>query len=164
MLAIGKGRLLREGNDIAILSLGTRLGEAIEAADRLDGDGISATIADARFAKPLDLALIDQLATNHKALLIVEEGSPGGFAAHVMTYLGNAGHLDGGLKARALCLPDVFIDHDSQQGQLAFAGLDCDGIYAAARKVIPKSSAKSAAPKANEISGGRSYICRVTRL
>jgi 1-deoxy-D-xylulose-5-phosphate synthase len=156
VLAIGKGRLLREGNDIAILSLGTRLGAAIEAADRLDGDGISATIADARFAKPLDLALIDQLATNHKALLIVEEGSPGGFAAHVMTYLGNAGHLDGGLKARALCLPDVFIDHDSQQGQLAFAGLDCDGIYAAARKVIPKSSAKSAAPKAKETSGGRS--------
>jgi 1-deoxy-D-xylulose-5-phosphate synthase len=107
-------------------------------------------IADARFAKPLDMDLIDQLAINHKALLIVEEGSPGGFSAHVMTYLGNAGHLDGGLKARALCLPDVFIDHDSQQGQLAFAGVDCDGIYAAARKVILKPSAKTACAKVQE--------------
>ena len=73
-----------------------------------------------------------------------------------MTYLGNAGYLDGGLKARALCLPDVFIDHDSQQGQLAFAGLDCDGIYAAACKVIPKTSAKTAAPKSKRTSAGQS--------
>jgi 1-deoxy-D-xylulose-5-phosphate synthase len=102
------------------------------------------------------MGLIDQLAINHEALLIVEEGSPGGFAAHVMTYLSNAGHLDGGLKARALCLPDVFIDHDSQQGQLAFAGVDCDGIYAAARKVILKPSAKTAAPKPKKTSAGRS--------
>ena len=156
VLEIGKGRILREGRDVAILSLGTRLGAASEAADRLEGDGISVTVADARFAKPLDMALIDQLATNHKALLIVEEGSPGGFAAHVMTYLGNAGHLDGGLKARALCLPDVFIDHDNQQGQLAFAGVDCDGIYAAARKVMPKPSAKTASPKAKKTSAGKS--------
>jgi len=156
VLEISKGRILREGRDVAILSLGTRLGAASEAADRLEGDGISVTVADARFAKPLDMALIDQLATNHKALLIVEEGSPGGFAAHVMTYLGNAGHLDGGLKARALCLPDVFIDHDSQQGQLAFAGVDCDGIYAAARKVMPKPSAKTASPKSKKTSAGKS--------
>ena len=156
VLEIGKARILREGRDVAILSLGTRLGAASEAADRLEGDGISVTVADARFAKPLDMALIDQLATNHKALLIVEEGSPGGFAAHVMTYLGNAGHLDGGLKARALCLPDVFIDHDSQQGQLTFAGVDCDGIYAAARKVMPKPSAKTASPKAKKTSAGKS--------
>ena len=156
VLEIGKGRILREGSDVAILSLGTRLGAASEAADRLESDGFSVTVADARFAKPLDMGLIDQLSTNHKALLIVEEGSPGGFAAHAMTYLGNAGHLDGGLKARALCLPDVFIDHDSQQGQWAFAGVDCDGIYAAARKVMPKPSVKTAAPKSKKTSAGKS--------
>ena len=88
--------------------------------------------------------------------MIVEEGSLGGFAAHVMTYLANAGHFDGGLKARALCLPDVFIDHDSQQGQLAFAGVDCDGIYAAARKVILKPSAQTAASKPKKTLAGRS--------
>jgi 1-deoxy-D-xylulose-5-phosphate synthase len=102
------------------------------------------------------MGLIDQLAINHEALLIVEEGSPGGFAAHVMTCLGNAGHFDGGLKARALCLPDVFIDHDSQEGQLAFAGVGCDGIYAAARKVISKPSAKTAARKPKKTSAGKS--------
>ena len=78
---------------------------------------MSVTIADARFAKPLDTNLIDGLVKTHKSLLIVEEGSPGGFSAHVMTYLANQGHLDGPLKARTLTLPDVFIDHDSQQGQ-----------------------------------------------
>jgi 1-deoxy-D-xylulose-5-phosphate synthase len=156
VLEIGKGRILRKGSDVAILSLGTRLGAASEAADRLDGDDISVTVADARFAKPLDKGLIDQLAINHKALLIVEEGSLGGFAAHVMTYLGNAGYLDDGLKARALCLPDVFIDHDSQQAQLAFAGVDCDGIYAVACKVIPKPLAKTAAPKSKKTSAGKS--------
>ena len=84
VLEIGKGRILREGRDVAILSLGTRLGAASEAADRLEGDGISATVADARFAKPLDMSLIDQLATNHQALSIVEGGRPGGCAAPVI--------------------------------------------------------------------------------
>ena len=135
-LVIGKGRLVREGSDFAILSLGTRLVSAIEAADRLANDGINITIADARFAKPLDTDLIDQLVKNHNAMLIVEEGSPGGFSAHVMTYLANQGHLDGTLKARTLTLPDVFIDHDSQKGQLAFAELDADGIYNAAQKLL----------------------------
>ena len=87
------------------------------------GNGMSVTIADARFAKPLDTDLIDDLAVTHESLLIVEEGSPGGFSAHVMTYLANQGHLDGLLKVRALTLPDKFIDHDSQPGQLASAGL-----------------------------------------
>ena len=100
------------------------------------GNGMSVTIADARFAKPLDTDLIDDLAVTHESLLIVEEGSPGGFSAHVMTYLANQGHLDGLLKVRALTLPDKFIDHDSQTGQLASAGLDTDGIYSAARKFI----------------------------
>ena len=137
-LEIGKGRILRTGSDLAILSLGTRAAAALDAADRLGAEGVSVTVADARFAKPLDTDLIDQLATQHKALIIVEEGSPGGFSAHVMSYLANEGHLDGGLKARALTLPDAFIDHDSQQGQLAMAGLDADGIYAAATKLMPR--------------------------
>ena len=135
-LEIGKGRILRTGSDLAILSLGTRAAAALDAADRLVGEGVRVTVADARFAKPLDTDLIDQLATQHKALIIVEEGSPGGFSAHVMSYLANEGHLDGGLKARALTLPDAFIDHDSQQGQLAMAGLDADGVYAAATKIM----------------------------
>ncbi|MFZ8992481.1 1-deoxy-D-xylulose-5-phosphate synthase [Alphaproteobacteria bacterium LSUCC0226] len=137
-LEIGKGRILRTGSDLAILSLGTRAAAALDAADRLVAEGVSVTVADARFAKPLDTDLIDQLATQHKALIIVEEGSPGGFSAHVMSYLANEGHLDGGLKARALTLPDAFIDHDSQQGQLAMAGLDADGVYAAATKIMPR--------------------------
>ena len=137
-LEIGKGRILRTGSDLAILSLGTRAAAALDAADRLGAEGVSVTVADARFAKPLDTDLINQLATQHKALIIVEEGSPGGFSAHVMSYLANEGHLDGGLKARALTLPDAFIDHDSQQGQLAMAGLDADGIYAAATKLMPR--------------------------
>ncbi|MGA0971980.1 MAG: 1-deoxy-D-xylulose-5-phosphate synthase [Candidatus Puniceispirillaceae bacterium] len=137
-LEIGKGRILRTGSDLAILSLGTRAAAALDAADRLGAEGVSVTVADARFAKPLDTDLIDQLATQHKALIIVEEGSPGGFSAHVMSYLANEGHLDGGLKARALTLPDAFIDHDSQQGQLAMAGLDADGVYAAATKIMPR--------------------------
>ena len=142
ILAIGKGRIVRKGSDLAILSLGTRLTASIQAADLLADNGVNATIADARFAKPLDTELIDDLARMHETLLIVEEGSPGGFSAHVMTYLANQGHLDGPLKARALTLPDRFIDHDSQSGQLAFAGLDADGIYSVARKLLPRSNEK----------------------
>ena len=109
---------------------------------------MNVTIADARFAKPLDTNLIDDLAGTHESLLIVEEGSPGGFSAHVMTYLANQGHLDGPLKVRALTLPDKFIDHDSQTGQLASAGLDTDGIYSAARNLLPQSSKKLVRKKA----------------
>ncbi len=132
ILPIGKGRIIRDGGDVAILSLGTRLAECMNAADRLAADhGISATIADARFAKPIDHALVDDLVARHEKLVIVEENSPGGFSAHVMQYLANAGHLDAGLSVRTLSLPDEFIEHDSQAGQLAYAGLDADGIYAA---------------------------------
>ena len=148
ILAIGKGRIVRKGSGLAILSLGTRLNASIEAADLLAGNGMSVTIADARFAKPLDTDLIDDLAGTHGSLLIVEEGSPGGFSAHVMTYLANQGHLDGLLKVRALTLPDKFIDHDSQTGQLASAGLDTDGIYSAARNLLPQSSKKLVRKKA----------------
>ncbi len=142
ILAIGEGRMVRKGSGLAILSLGTRLAASIEAADRLALEGVNATIADARFAKPLDTSLIDDLARTHESLLIVEEGSPGGFSAHVMTYLANQGHLDGVLKARALTLLDSFIDHDSQKGQLALAGLDADGIFLAARKLLPRLNEK----------------------
>ena len=148
ILAIGKGRIVRKGSGLAILSLGTRLTASIEAADLLAGNGMSVTIADARVAKPLDTDLIDDLAGTHGSLLIVEEGSPGGFSAHVMTYLANQGHLDGLLKVRALTLPDKFIDHDSQTGQLASAGLDTDGIYSAARNLLPQSSKKLVHKKA----------------
>ena len=131
ILPIGKGRIVRRGQDVAILSLGTRLADCLAAADIMAGTGVLPTVADARFAKPLDSALLDELAAGHDKLLIVEENSPGGFSAHVLQYLANAGRLDAGFAVRALSLPDEFIEHDSQAGQLAECGLDCDGIVAA---------------------------------
>ena len=128
ILPIGKGRVLRTGDDIALLSIGTRLAACLDAAEKLAADGIQITVADARFAKPLDTGLLAELAQNHKYLLIVEEGSPGGFAAHAINYLANHGHLDDGCRVRSVTLPDMFIDHDSQEGQLADAGLDAAGI------------------------------------
>ena len=128
ILPIGKGRVLRTGEDIALLSIGTRLAACLDAAEKLAADGAQITVADARFAKPLDTGLLAELAQNHKYLLIVEEGSPGGFAAHAINYLANHGHLDDGCRVRSVTLPDMFIDHDSQEGQLADAGLDAAGI------------------------------------
>ena len=128
VLKIGRGRIVREGQGTAILSLGTRLADAMRAADQLEDDIGPVTVADARFAKPMDTDLLDRLAQNHARLLIVEENSQGGFSAHVLQYLANAGHLDGGLTVRCLSLPDRLIDHDSQAGQLALAGIDADGI------------------------------------
>ena len=128
ILPIGKGRVLRTGDDIALLSIGTRLAACLDAAEKLSADGVQITVADARFAKPLDTGLLAELAQNHKYLLIVEEGSPGGFAAHAINYLANHGHLDDGCRLRSVTLPDMFIDHDSQEGQLADAGLDAAGI------------------------------------
>ena len=128
ILPIGKGRVLRTGDDIALLSIGTRLAASLDAAEKLAADGVQITVADARFAKPLDTGLLAELAQNHKYLLIVEEGSPGGFAAHAINYLANYGHLDDGCRVRSVTLPDMFIDHDSQEGQLADAGLDAAGI------------------------------------
>ncbi|MBL6673878.1 MAG: 1-deoxy-D-xylulose-5-phosphate synthase, partial [Candidatus Puniceispirillum sp.] len=116
------------GEDIALLSIGTRLAACLDAAEKLAADGVKITVADARFAKPLDTGLLAELAQNHKYLLIVEEGSPGGFAAHAINYLANQGHLDDGCRVRSVTLPDMFIDHDSQEGQLADAGLDAAGI------------------------------------
>jgi 1-deoxy-D-xylulose-5-phosphate synthase len=131
-LPIGKGRVLREGSRIAILSLGARLGEALKAADELAARGLSTTVADARFAKPLDRELILRLATTHKLLITIEEGAAGGFGAHVLTLLSDAGALDNGLKVRTMTLPDKFQDHDKPERMYAAAGLDAKGIVAKA--------------------------------
>jgi 1-deoxy-D-xylulose-5-phosphate synthase len=132
VLAIGKGRVLREGSRVALLSLGARLSEALKAADELAARGLSTTVADARFAKPLDRELILRLAATHKLLITIEEGAVGGFGAHVLTLLAEAGALEGGLKVRTMTLPDRFQDHDKPERMYAAAGLDAKGIVAKA--------------------------------
>jgi 1-deoxy-D-xylulose-5-phosphate synthase len=127
-LAIGKGRIVREGSRVAILSLGTRLTEALKAAEELEARGLSTTVADARFAKPLDEALILRLAREHEVLVTVEEGSVGGFGSHVLQLLARSGALDRGLKVRPMVLPDIFIDHDRPDRMYAKAGLDAAEI------------------------------------
>jgi len=143
VLKIGRGRIVREGQGTAILSLGTRLADAMRAAEQLEDDIGPVTVADARFAKPMDTDLLNKLAQNHARLLIVEENSQGGFSAHVLQYLANAGHLDGGLTVRCLSLPDRLIDHDSQAGQLALAGIDADGIAETLRVMNGGTDSKS---------------------
>ena len=129
-LEIGKGRILREGSTVALLSLGTRLAEALRAADMLAAMGLSTTVADARFAKPLDHDLIGRLAANHEVLITIEEGSVGGFGAFVLHHLAETGQLDRGLKVRTITLPDVFQDHDKPEKMYADAGLDATAIAA----------------------------------
>ena len=129
---LGKGRLLREGNSIAIVSLGTRLADALRAADELAARGLPTTVVDARFAKPLDTALIEQIARHHEVVITVEEGAIGGFGSAVLHHLALKGLLDGGVKLRPMALPDRFLDHDSQAKQLAAAGLTAKDIVAAA--------------------------------
>ena len=123
ILKLGQGRVLREGSRVAILSLGPRLAEALKAADDLAARGLSTTVADARFAKPLDTGLINQLARHHDVLITVEEGSTGGFGALVMHHLAWAGLLDNGLKFRPMVLPDRFLEHDTPAKQMIEAGL-----------------------------------------
>jgi 1-deoxy-D-xylulose-5-phosphate synthase len=130
-LPIGKGRVLREGSAVALLSFGARLLECLAAADQLAGFGWPATVADARFAKPLDLDLLRRLAENHEVLVTVEEGSSGGFGANVLQALARDGLLDRGLKVRTLCLPDRFIEQNKPQAMYAEAGLDAAAIVAA---------------------------------
>jgi 1-deoxy-D-xylulose-5-phosphate synthase len=142
-LAIGKGRILREGSKVAILSLGTRLGDALKAADMLAARGLSTTVADARFAKPLDKELVLQLARHHECLITVEEGAVGGFGAFVLHYLAGEGALDAGLKIRTLTLPDIYQDQDSQANQYAQAGLDAAGITLTALKALGLEDAQS---------------------
>ncbi len=127
-LEIGKGRIVRQGTKVAILSLGTRLAEALAAADTLDAKGLSTTVADMRFAKPLDMALIRKLAATHDVLVTIEEGAIGGFGGHVLTLASDEGLLDAGLKIRSLRLPDLYQDHDAPAKQYAEAGLDAAGI------------------------------------
>ncbi|RYC32276.1 1-deoxy-D-xylulose-5-phosphate synthase [Lichenibacterium minor] len=129
-LEIGRGRIMRDGKQVAILSLGTRLAEALKAADTLAGMGLSTTVADARFAKPLDREMIRALAEKHEVLITIEEGSVGGFGSFVLQFLSEEGLLDGGLKVRAMVLPDTFIDHDKPEKMYAQAGLDAKGIVA----------------------------------
>jgi 1-deoxy-D-xylulose-5-phosphate synthase len=136
ILSLGKGRVLREGTNIAILSLGTRLADALKAADELAARGFPTTVADARFAKPIDTALVEQLARNHEVLITIEEASIGGFSAQVMQHLAWKGLLDSGLKIRPMVMPDRFIDHDSQAKQLAEAGLSARDIVAVALAAV----------------------------
>ncbi|MBS0538033.1 MAG: 1-deoxy-D-xylulose-5-phosphate synthase [Proteobacteria bacterium] len=127
-LEIGKGRVLREGSKIALLSFGTRLAECMTAAEDLAAKGLSTTVADARFAKPLDTDLIARLAREHEVLITIEEGAIGGFASHVLQHLATAGLLDHGLKVRPMVLPDRFIEQGSPQRQYEWAGLDAAHI------------------------------------
>jgi 1-deoxy-D-xylulose-5-phosphate synthase len=135
-LALGKGRVLREGSSVAILSFGTRLAECLKAAEKFSAYGLSATVADARFAKPLDTELINRLAREHEVVITVEEGAIGGFGSHVLHHLAMTGMLDHGLKIRTMVLPDVFLDHDSPQAQYDQAGLNARHIAAMALSAL----------------------------
>jgi 1-deoxy-D-xylulose-5-phosphate synthase len=128
VLEIGKGRILREGTKVALLSFGTRLQECLLAAEELDAAGLSTTVADARFAKPLDEELIRRLAHEHQVLVTVEEGAVGGFGSHVLQFLAHEGALETGLRIRPLVLPDVFTDQAKPEKMYADAGLDSAGI------------------------------------
>ena len=135
-LEIGKGRIIKQGTSIAILSYGARLQEALRAADMLEKQGLSTTVADARFAKPLDEALLAQLARHHEVLITIEEGARGGFGAFVLHSLAERGLLDHGLRIRTLTLPDIFQDHDSPEKMYLQAGLDAHSIATAAIKAL----------------------------
>ncbi|MGL4728129.1 MAG: 1-deoxy-D-xylulose-5-phosphate synthase [Bosea sp. (in: a-proteobacteria)] len=140
VLEIGKGRMLREGKTVALLALGTRLGEALKAADELEAQGLSTSVADARFAKPLDRDLILRLARDHEVLVTIEEGSTGGFGAMVLHLLAAEGALDNGLKIRTMTLPDVFQDHDKPERMYADAGLDAKAIVATVIAALGRSA------------------------
>jgi 1-deoxy-D-xylulose-5-phosphate synthase len=138
-LALGRGRILREGSSIALLSFGTRLQECLKAADELQAHGLSATVADARFMKPLDGDLVERLAREHEVLVTVEEAAIGGFSSHVLHHLAHAGLLDHGLKFRPLVLPDRFIDHDTPANQYEQAGLTARHITQTALRALGRT-------------------------
>jgi 1-deoxy-D-xylulose-5-phosphate synthase len=140
-LPIGKARIMREGTTVAILSLGTRLAEAMKAANELQSFGLSTTVVDARFAKPLDTDLINRLAREHEVLITIEEGSIGGFGSHVVHHLAVAGLLDSGLKIRPMVLPDRFLDHDNPVKQYDEAGLNARHITATALAALGRTDA-----------------------
>ena len=140
-LEIGRGRIVREGGKVALLSFGTRLAACLSAAEELDTYGLPATVADARFAKPLDTALIDRLAREHEVLITVEEGTIGGFASHVLAHLEGTGALERGLKIRSLTMPDRFLDQDKPEAMVATAGLDATGIVTAVFAALGRTPA-----------------------
>jgi len=139
ILEIGKGRIIREGSKVALLSLGTRLADALKAAEDLESYGVSTTVADARFAKPVDRDLLRRLAANHEALIVIEEGSIGGFGAQAFQALSDDGLLDGvrgAFKFRSLTLPDIYIDHDKYEIMIARAKLDAKAIASKALELL----------------------------
>jgi len=148
VLAIGRGRMVREGTRVALLSLGTRLAEALKAAEELEARGLSTSVADARFAKPLDRDLILRLAREHEVLVTVEEGSVGGFGSHVLGLLAEAGALERGLRVRAMTLPDIYQDQDKPERMYAQAGLDAAGIVAKVFEALGKDEISMAVCRA----------------
>ncbi len=140
-LEIGKGRIVREGSKVAILSLGARLAEAKKAADTLEAKGLSTTVADLRFAKPLDMDMIEKLMRTHEVVVTVEEGAIGGLGAHVLTFASDEGLTDNGLKVRTMRLPDVFQDHDDPHKQYDEAGLNAPDIVATVLRALRHNSA-----------------------
>ncbi len=154
-LEIGKGRVMREGTTVALVSLGCRLQETLKAADELAAQGISTTVVDARFAKPLDQDLLARIAREHEVLVTVEEGSVGGFGAHVLEFLSTNGLMDRGLKVRTLTLPDIFQDHDKPDAMYVTAGLTAPDIAATALTALGHESAlvSLAAERANAVPG-----------
>jgi 1-deoxy-D-xylulose-5-phosphate synthase len=141
LLEIGKGRIVREGTKVALLSLGTRLGETLKAADVLEAKGLSTTVADLRFAKPLDTDLIRKLMLSHEVIVTVEEGAIGGLGAHVLTMASDEGLTDAGLRIRTMRLPDVFQDHDKPEAQYDEAGLNAPQIVDTVLKALRHNSA-----------------------
>jgi 1-deoxy-D-xylulose-5-phosphate synthase len=142
-LEIGKGRIVREGTTIAILSYGTRMQEVLKAADMLAAQGLSVTVADARFAKPLDADLTNRLAKSHEVLITIEEGSAGGYGAFVLHHLAESGALDTGLKVRTMTLPDSFIDQDTPFAMYDQAGLNARHIAARAIEALGRGDVEA---------------------
>ena len=143
VLALGRGRVVREGGVVAIMALGPRLAEALVAADELAARGFPATVVDARFAKPLDTALLEQVARHHEVLVTIEDGSVGGFGSAVLQHLAWTGLLDGGLKIRPMVLPDRFIDHNSPAAQLIDAHLTARDIVTTVMDAMGQSAVGS---------------------
>jgi 1-deoxy-D-xylulose-5-phosphate synthase len=161
--SIGVGRMLRQGCDVALLSLGSRLGDALAAADELEKVGFSVSVADARFAKPIDAELVRELACSHQVLVTIEEGASGGFGSAVLQELSDSGLLDRA-KIRTMRLPDEFIEHDSPQAMLATAGLDKDGIVRAALTAFDAVPIRSAMRKGRTATPGKERDERKTRV
>ena len=149
ILELGKGRIVKEGNKVAILNLGARLQECLKAAENLEAKGISTTVADARFAKPLDHKLIMDLCLNHEALITIEEGSIGGFGSHIFQMLSERGVLDKGLKIRSMILPDKFVDQDTPENMYTSVGLDSLSIE---QKAIEALKSNIVMPKVKKFS------------